>query len=43
MHDKPEQQRKPPPMSDNEIVLQKLENGLLTITMNRPERRNASI
>ena len=28
-------------MSDNEIVLQKLENGLLTITMNRPERRNA--
>jgi 2-(1,2-epoxy-1,2-dihydrophenyl)acetyl-CoA isomerase len=28
-------------MSDNEIVLQRLENGLLTITMNRPERRNA--
>ena len=28
-------------MSENEIVLQNLENGLLTITMNRPERRNA--
>ena len=28
-------------MSENEIVLQRLENGLLTITMNRPERRNA--
>lgn len=28
-------------MSDNNIVLQKLEKGLLTITMNRPERRNA--
>jgi len=28
-------------MSENEIVLQHLENGLLTITMNRPERRNA--
>jgi len=28
-------------MSENEIVLQKLEHGLLTITMNRPERRNA--
>jgi 2-(1,2-epoxy-1,2-dihydrophenyl)acetyl-CoA isomerase len=25
----------------NDIVLQKLEGGLLTITMNRPERRNA--
>ena len=25
----------------NDIVLQKLESGLLTITMNRPERRNA--
>ena len=30
-------------MSDNEIVLQKLENGLLTITMNRPERAMHSI
>lgn len=28
-------------MSANEMVLQKLESGLLTITMNRPERRNA--
>ena len=28
-------------MSANEMVLQKLEQGLLTITMNRPERRNA--
>jgi 2-(1,2-epoxy-1,2-dihydrophenyl)acetyl-CoA isomerase len=28
-------------MSDNEMVLQKLEAGLLTITMNRPDRRNA--
>src|SRR5246500_1234378 len=28
-------------MSANEMVLQKLEHGLLTITMNRPERRNA--
>ena len=28
-------------MSENEIVLQSLENGLLMITMNRPERRNA--
>ena len=25
----------------NEIVLQKLDQGLLTITMNRPDRRNA--
>src|SRR5512136_909229 len=25
----------------NDIVLQKLDQGLLTITMNRPERRNA--
>src|SRR6201999_845702 len=25
----------------NELVLQNLESGLLTITMNRPERRNA--
>jgi len=25
----------------NDMVLQKLENGLLTITMNRPDRRNA--
>ena len=25
----------------NDIVLQKLESGLLTITMNRPDRRNA--
>jgi hypothetical protein len=25
----------------NEIVLQDLDRGLLTITMNRPERRNA--
>ena len=28
-------------MSSNEMVLQELEGGLLTITMNRPERRNA--
>ena len=28
-------------MSANEIVLQKLDRGLLTITMNRPDRRNA--
>ena len=28
-------------MSQNEIVLQKLDRGLLTITMNRPDRRNA--
>ena len=28
-------------MSANEIVLQKLDQGLLTITMNRPDRRNA--
>ncbi|WP_029079638.1 enoyl-CoA hydratase [Bradyrhizobium sp. th.b2] len=28
-------------MSDNQMVLQSLEHGLLTITMNRPERRNA--
>src|SRR6516164_5769991 len=28
-------------MSANEMVLQKLEHGLLTITMNSPERRNA--
>src|SRR5436853_5743300 len=28
-------------MSANEMVLQKLESGLLTITMNRPDRRNA--
>ena len=28
-------------MSDNEMVLQKLDAGLLTITMNRPDRRNA--
>ena len=28
-------------MSDNEIVLQNLDHGLLTITMNRPDRRNA--
>src|ERR1700724_3382537 len=28
-------------MSANEMVLQKLEQGLLTITMNRPDRRNA--
>ena len=25
----------------NDMVLQKLEGGLLTITMNRPERKNA--
>jgi len=25
----------------NEMVLQSLDNGLLTITMNRPDRRNA--
>src|ERR1700757_2324018 len=28
-------------MSSNEMVLQNLDNGLLTITMNRPDRRNA--
>jgi 2-(1,2-epoxy-1,2-dihydrophenyl)acetyl-CoA isomerase len=28
-------------MSTNEMVLQHLESGLLTITMNRPDRRNA--
>jgi 2-(1,2-epoxy-1,2-dihydrophenyl)acetyl-CoA isomerase len=28
-------------MTDTDIVLQHLDNGLLTITMNRPERRNA--
>jgi 2-(1,2-epoxy-1,2-dihydrophenyl)acetyl-CoA isomerase len=28
-------------MTANEIVLQHLDNGLLTITMNRPDRRNA--
>src|SRR6195256_4502498 len=28
-------------MSANEIVLQQLDQGLLTITMNRPDRRNA--
>src|SRR5712671_1787577 len=28
-------------MSHNEMVLQKLDSGLLTITMNRPDRRNA--
>src|ERR1700747_2607303 len=28
-------------MSANEMVLQHLDNGLLTITMNRPDRRNA--
>src|SRR6476469_3156175 len=28
-------------MSDNQMVLQKLDAGLLTITMNRPDRRNA--
>src|ERR1700736_1570834 len=26
---------------NNDMVLQKLESGLLTITMNRPDRRNA--
>jgi 2-(1,2-epoxy-1,2-dihydrophenyl)acetyl-CoA isomerase len=28
-------------MNENEMVLQKLDAGLLTITMNRPDRRNA--
>src|SRR5881394_4668114 len=28
-------------MSANEMVLQKIDSGLLTITMNRPDRRNA--
>src|SRR6201985_571670 len=28
-------------MTANEMVLQNLDNGLLTITMNRPDRRNA--
>jgi 2-(1,2-epoxy-1,2-dihydrophenyl)acetyl-CoA isomerase len=36
-----QQQRKQRRMSDNDIVLQSLDQGLLTITMNRPERRNA--
>src|SRR5258707_13097930 len=27
-------------MSQNEMVLQQLDKGLLTITMNRPDRRN---
>jgi 2-(1,2-epoxy-1,2-dihydrophenyl)acetyl-CoA isomerase len=36
-----QQQRKQNPMSANEMVLQNLDSGLLTITMNRPERRNA--
>src|SRR3954447_16640916 len=35
-----QQQQGRPPMS-NDMVLQKLEGGLLTITMNRPERKNA--
>ena len=35
-----EQQRKQHLMND-EMVLQQLESGLLTITMNRPDRRNA--
>jgi 2-(1,2-epoxy-1,2-dihydrophenyl)acetyl-CoA isomerase len=35
------QLRKPNHMSANEMVLQNLDRGLLTITMNRPERRNA--
>jgi 2-(1,2-epoxy-1,2-dihydrophenyl)acetyl-CoA isomerase len=34
-------QRKPTTMSANEIVLQNLDRSLLTITMNRPDRRNA--
>jgi 2-(1,2-epoxy-1,2-dihydrophenyl)acetyl-CoA isomerase len=33
--------RKKTHMSANEIVLQNLDHGLLTITMNRPDRRNA--
>src|SRR5262249_1917631 len=33
--------RKQDIMSDNEMVLQSLDQGLLTITMNRPDRRNA--
>jgi 2-(1,2-epoxy-1,2-dihydrophenyl)acetyl-CoA isomerase len=36
-----QQQRKQQPMTSNEMVLQHLDNGLLTITMNRPDRRNA--
>jgi 2-(1,2-epoxy-1,2-dihydrophenyl)acetyl-CoA isomerase len=36
-----QQQRKANAMSDNQMVLQSLDQGLLTITMNRPERRNA--
>jgi 2-(1,2-epoxy-1,2-dihydrophenyl)acetyl-CoA isomerase len=32
---------KVPAMSANELVLQNLTSGLLTITMNRPDRRNA--
>jgi 2-(1,2-epoxy-1,2-dihydrophenyl)acetyl-CoA isomerase len=35
------QPRKQLHMSSNEMVLQKLDAGLLTITMNRPDRRNA--
>src|SRR3954453_20455505 len=36
-----QQQTKARHMSANEMVLQKLDSGLLTITMNRPDRRNA--
>src|SRR3954452_7518494 len=39
-NDGSKQQQGRPPMS-NDMVLQKLEGGLLTITMNRPERKNA--
>src|SRR5512138_471982 len=39
--DNQQQQTKAPPMSANEMVLQNLDSGLLTITMNRPDRRNA--
>ena len=36
-----DQQESQTTMSENQIVLQNLDRGLLTITMNRPERRNA--
>src|SRR3954469_23911050 len=39
-NDRAKQQQGRPPVS-NDMVLQKLEGGLLTITMNRPERKNA--
>src|SRR5204862_796905 len=34
-------QQRQPHISQNEMVLQQLDQGLLTIIMNRPDRRNA--